>query len=295
MTIGNLLKEAIKYLKENNVEDPSMEAGLLLSYAMDRDRSYIYAHSDEELDDRTVEKCRSYIERRGRHEPFAYITGECGFLDLTFFVDRHVLIPREETELLAQSALWALGKSPVYFNQNMPRLPDKDVYRVLDLGTGSGCLAVSIAKYCDSAFVDALDISADAIDIARRNAARHNVENRMNFIVADFPDNFQNTGKYDLVVSNPPYIPENEIELLSDSVKKYEPHIALAAGNDGLGFYRALAERALSLLYDHGLIIVECGFDQGRKVREIFSKRNMETVILKDLAGIERIVAAARQ
>lgn len=287
------MKEAIKHLKENNVEDPSAEAGLLLSYAMGRDRSYIYAHSDEELDDRLVGKCRSFIERRALHEPFAYITGECGFLDLTLFVDRNVLIPREETELLVQSALWALGKSPAFFNQNMPRLPEKDVYRVLDLGTGSGCLAVSIAKYCDSALVDALDISADAIAIARRNAVRHNVENRMNFIVAGFPDDFQNAGKYDLVVSNPPYIPEKEIELLSDSVKKYEPHIALAAGKDGLVFYRALADRSSSLLYDHGMVIVECGFDQGQKVSEIFSERNLETVILKDLAGIERIVAAA--
>lgn len=295
MTIGNLLKEAIKYLKDNNVEDPSFEAGLLLSHIIGKDQSYIYAHPDYVLNDQSVEKYRSYIKRRGRHEPFSYIIGECGFWDLTFFVDRHVLIPREETELLAQSALWALGKSPAYFNRSIPRLPEKEAYRVLDVGTGSGCLAVSIAKYCDLAFVDALDISGDAIAVARKNSGRYNVENRINFIIADFLNNFHNTEKYDLVVSNPPYIPENDIPFLADSVKKYEPHIALAAGKDGLVFYHALADRSSSLLFDHGMIIVECGFDQGQKVKEIFSERDMETVILKDLAGIERIVAARRQ
>lgn len=292
MTIGNLLKEAIKYLKVKNVEDPSYEAGLLLSYVLERDLSYIYAHPDEVPDHQLIGKYRAYIERRGRHEPFAYITGECGFLDLTFFVDRNVLIPREETEILAQSALWALGKSPAYFDPKIPRLPKKESYRVLDVGTGSGCLAVSIARHCGSAFVDALDISGDAIAIACRNAERHSVANRIEFIKADFLNVSINTRKYDLVVSNPPYIPENDIPHLSDSVKNYEPYTALAAGKDGLIFYRALALRAPSLLMDHGMIIVECGFDQGKKVREIFSEKGMETVVLKDLAGIDRIVAA---
>lgn len=292
MTIGDLLKEASEHLKDNNVEDPSFEAGLLLSYVTGRDLSFIYAHPDEVPDSSLIEKYRACVERRGRHEPFAYITGECGFLDLTLYVDRNVLIPREETELLAQSALWTLGKSPAYFKPNLPRLPVKENYRILDVGTGSGCLAVSIARHCEPAFVDALDISNDAIAIARKNAEKYGVENRIDFINADFLNSFVNSAKYDLIVSNPPYIPEGDIPFLSESVRDYEPYAALAAGKDGLVFYRALAQRASSLLLDHGMIIVECGFDQGQKVREIFSEKGMETVVLKDLAGIDRVVAA---
>lgn len=292
MTIEKLLKNAIEYLKDKNVEDPSLEAGLLLCRLIDKDQSYIYAHPDQRLNDKLIESYWSFIERRGRHEPFSYITGECGFLDLVFYVNYDVLIPREETELLAQGALWSLGKSPPYFNQYMSRLPSKKTYRVLDVGTGSGCLAVSLAKGCDSIFVDAIDISDEALIIAEKNALRYNVENRIKFMKADFLNYFAPDGKYDLIVSNPPYIPEKDIPFLSDSVKNFEPHIALAAGTDGLVFYRTFADRASSLLLDNGMIIVECGFDQGLKVKDIFSEKNMHTILLKDLAGINRIVAA---
>lgn len=292
MTIGNLLKESIRYLKDKNVEDPSLEAGLLLCKLIDRDQSFIYAHPDQVLNDELVDIYKSYIERRGRHEPFSYITGECGFLDSVFFVNPHVLIPREETELLAQGALWALGKAPAYFKQRLPTLPNKDIYHVLDVGTGSGCLAISLAKGCDSVFVDALDLSNEALDIARKNAVRHNIENRISFINADFLNDFEINKKYDLIVSNPPYIPEKDIPFLPESVKDFEPHTALAAGVDGLIFYRALADKASSLLFDNGMIIVECGFDQGNIVREYFSEKDMETFILKDLAGINRVIAA---
>ncbi len=292
MTIGDLLKKATGYLKEKNVEDPSLEAGLLLCRLLDKDQSYIYAHTDQTLNNELIDIYKSNIERRGRHEPFAYITGECGFLDSIFYVNPHVLIPREETELLAQGALWALGKTPAYFNPPIPRLPYKDVYHVLDVGTGSGCIAVSLAKGCDSVLVDALDLSIGALDIARKNAVRHNVKNRIRFINSDFLTDFAADRKYDLIVSNPPYIPERDIPFLPESVREYEPHTALVAGVDGLMFYRALADKASSLLFEKGMIIVECGFDQGHKVSEIFSDKNMDTVILKDLAGIDRIVSA---
>lgn len=292
MVLGDLLKEAIRHLKDNKVEDPSYEAGLLLSHVLGRDPGYVYAHPEEEVSNETAGQYRSLVERRGRHEPFAYITGECGFLDMTLFVNRHVLIPREETELLAQSALWALGKTPRYFNRRIPRLPEKGAYRVLDVGTGSGCIAVSLARHCDYIHVDAVDISVEAIAVARKNAEKYGVESRIDFIVSDFLNDFAIKEKYDLIVSNPPYIPEKDIKTLPVSVKGYEPLTALAAGSDGLIFYRALAERARSLLFGQGMIIVECGFNQGREVKGIFSETGMETFILKDLAGIDRIVAA---
>jgi len=296
MTIRDLLRKASKYLAERNVEDPSLEAGLLLSWLIKKDIGYIYANPEIILDDENEKKYLSIVERRGRHEPYAYITGECGFLDYTFYVDPNVLIPRGDTELLAQSALFALGQDPEFFAQEMFRLENKNTYRVLDIGTGSGCLAVSIAKGHASVFVDAVDISEKALNIALKNAMRYGVENRITFINADFLDNnIVLSGNYDLIVSNPPYIPLNEMPYLMESVRNYEPAVALAAGSDGLIFYREIAERASSLLSKPGIILVECGYNQGQKVREIFSDKGFSTLILKDLAGINRVVAAAKK
>jgi len=296
MTLGDLLKKASKYLAERNVEDPSLEAGLLLSWLIKKDISYIYANPEIILDDEKEKKYLSLVERRGRHEPFAYITGECGFLDYTFYVDPNVLIPRSDTELLAQSALFALGQNPEFFDQEMFRLKNKSAYRVLDIGTGSGCLAVSIAKGHDSVLVDAMDISENALNIARKNAKRYGVENRITFIHADFLDkNTVLSGNYDLIVSNPPYIPLEEMPYLMESVRNYEPAVALAAGSDGLIFFREIAERASSLLSNPGIVLVECGYNQGQKVSEIFSDKGFSTLLLKDLSGINRVVAATKK
>jgi len=296
MTLGNLLKKASKYLAERNVEDPSLEAGLLLSWLIKKDISYIYANPEIVLDDENEKKYFSIVERRGRHEPYAYITGKCGFLDYTFYVDPNVLIPRGDTELLAQSALFALGQNPEFFTQEMFRLKNKSSYRVLDIGTGSGCLAVSIAKGLDSVFVDAVDISENAMNIALKNAKRYGVEDRITFINADFLDkSIALSGNYDLIVSNPPYIPLNEMPYLMESVRNYEPAVALAAGIDGLIFYHEIAERAPTLLSQSGIVLVECGYNQGHKVSEIFSDRGFSTLLLKDLAGINRVVASTKK
>lgn len=296
MTLGNLLKKASEYLSQRNVEDPSLEAGLLLSWLLKKDIAYIYANPQIVLDNEKEKEYLSIVERRGRHEPYAYITGECGFLDYTFYVDPHVLIPRGDTELLAQGALFALGQSPAFFNQDTFRLKKRDSYKVLDIGTGSGCLAVSIAKSQTSVYVDAVDISAEALNIARENAKRYDVVNQISFVKADFLDkNFVFPGRYDLIVSNPPYIPLKEIPFLMESVRDYEPHLALAAGEDGLIFYRELATRASSLLSEFGIILVECGYDQGYEISKLFSDKDFNTLLLKDLSGINRVVAATRK
>lgn len=293
MTLGNLFKKASEYLSERNVEDPSLEAGLLLSWLLKRDIGYIYANPEIVLDDEKEKVYLSIVERRGRHEPYAYITGECGFLDYTFYVDPDVLIPRGDTELLAQGALFALGQNPAFFNQDMFRLKNKNFYRVLDIGTGSGCLAVSIAKGHASVFVDAVDISGNALNIARKNARRYDVEDRVSFINADFLNkSIVFPGRYDLIVSNPPYIPLKEIPFLMESVRNYEPYLALAGGEDGLIFYCELADRSSSLLSEFGIILVECGYDQGYEIKNLFSDKGFKTLLLKDLSGINRVVAA---
>lgn len=300
MTLKILLNEASEVLKQKNVEDPSKEAGLLLSWVLGKDLGFVYTHSDLTLPDEKTREFWSVIKRRGQHEPYAYITGECEFLSLTFEVSPNVLIPRPDTELLAEAAFAAFGKGDPLFTQYMFTLPQKKTYRVLDIGTGSGCLAVSIAKHAYLSKIDAevyaVDISEKALEKAKRNAERNHVSERVHFIQADFlTDCSLITGPYDLVVSNPPYIPSKDIPTLMPSVRDFEPHAALDGGQDGLLFYRALAEKAQSLLVQQGILAVECGFDQALQIQNLFSKKLMESIVLKDLAGINRVVAARRK
>lgn len=321
-----LLRQGAEILKQNHIEDPSREAGLLLSRASGMDLSLVYAHLDRTPDARQIGAYFSALERRANHEPYAYITGQCEFLSLSFEVNPHVLIPRADTELLAEAAIFALGADGLNqslnrdLDQNMFRLPDKKGYRVLDVGTGSGCLAVSIARYVPSSVVDAVDISGDALDTAGRNAQRHHVRDRINFIRADFlnsdlpplpplpsglpdaPDSvddpepfvpeLRRARRYDLIISNPPYIPSGDIPALMADVRDYEPHTALDGGRDGLAFYRAFAGKVRNMLNPDGVLAVECGFDQALQIRELFEGRRMQTLVLKDLSGFGRVVAA---
>ena len=297
MTLKDCLHEAADYLKQKNVEDPSKEAGLLLSWVLGKDLAFVYAHPDLDLDEENRRKFCSTVERRGSQEPYAYIIGQCEFMSLTFDVNPNVLIPRADTELLAETALAAMGTPNPFYRETMFKLPPKEAYRVLDIGTGSGCLSVSIARYAAlsgiSAHVDGVDISPEALKTALGNAQKHCVASRMHFIQADFLSNISMLrGKYDLIVSNPPYIPSADIGALMPSVRNFEPRSALDGGRDGLLFYRELAYKVSSLLLPEGILAVECGFDQASQIQSLFSDKKMETLILKDLAGISRVVAA---
>ena len=296
MTFQYLLHEAAKTLEQRNVEDPSKEAGLLLSWLLGKDLGFIYTHPDFILEDKMIDDFLTAVERRGHHEPFAYITNECEFLSLSFEVNPYVLIPRPDTELLAEAALVALNQGFPLFRQPMFTLPHKKTYRVLDIGTGSGCLAISLAKNADFINVDAVDISAKALETAERNAVRHHVEKQVNFIQADFlEDSFLLSAEYDLVISNPPYIPLKDIPTLMSSVRDFEPHSALVGGEDGLVFYRALAEKVEFLLAPQGILVVECGFDQALQIQALFAQKDMETLLLKDLSAINRVVVARKK
>lgn len=295
MTVRGLLKEASEYLKSKNIEDPTRESGLLLSWAMGKDLSFLYAHPDLEPDKIVIEVFKSILKRRGDNEPLSYITGECEFLGLSFKVNKNVLIPRADTEILAEAALYSMGKRNFIFNYSMFTLPNKDSYLVLDACTGSGCLAVSIARYENRAYVEAVDISEEAIKLAKLNAVKHRVENRVSIKKLDILNELpQALGKVDLLVSNPPYIPSGDIENLIPSVSCFEPIIALDGGNDGLVFYRRLANISKVLLTDQGIIAVECGYNQAHQVENIFKEKGMKTVVIKDLSGIDRVVAAQR-
>ncbi|MCX7774281.1 MAG: peptide chain release factor N(5)-glutamine methyltransferase [Clostridia bacterium] len=295
MTVGEALKQASTILKRNNIEDPSFEAGLLLSWLLKKDTGYLYSHDDESLD---AEACEAFLEavgRRADHEPFAYITGECEFLSLPFEVNPSVLIPRGDTELLAECALYAMGHETQWFRGPSFKLNPEGQYRVLEVGTGSGCLAVSMAKYVPTCRVDALDISEQALETAQRNAAKNGVADRISFHKIDFlAETLPSLHPYHLLISNPPYIPDSDIPGLMPSVRDYEPYSALAGGEDGLMFYRALSQKAESLLIPSGIIAVECGIHQACSIQRLFAEKNMKTQIFKDLSGIERVVAAQK-
>ena len=297
MTVRELIVKAGQYLKEKGIEDPSREAGLLLSWLLNKDLSHIYAHGDAVVGEDLAQSYFRLVERRGNFEPFAYITGQCEFMSLTFDVDRSVLIPRPETEILAEAAVYALGGSlfrgNTSFYENIRKLPPKPKYKGLDIGTGSGCIAISMLKYVKNLEMTAVDISDAALDIARRNASRNRVEGRIEFVRADFlSENFDMKQKYDIIVSNPPYIPDGAILSLMPSVRDYEPHTALNGGEDGLVFYRALAGKAHLLLEPGGILAVECGYGQSDQIRRIFSEHNLASLVLKDFSGINRVIIA---
>lgn len=293
MTISRLLNEAAVKLKTAQIEDPAFEAGLILSWVIKKPRAFVYAHPDMSLDSAVANRFMDLVERRALGEPFQYITGECEFLSLKFEVNPGVLIPRSDTELLAEAALFSLGCSNSFMDAGLFRVSSHGLRRVLDIGTGSGCLAVSIAHYAKDVLVDALDISDEALETARRNAELNDVSAAIRYKQVDFlVDSGFADQPYDLIVSNPPYISQDDKTGLMASVEEYEPGLALFAADDGLCFYKRLANISPTILAKNGVILVECGFNQSVRVKRIFQDQHMETMVLKDLAGIQRVVAA---
>ena len=211
--------------------------------------------------------------------PFQYIVNNQEFMSLDFYVNPYCLIPRPETEILVEAALAWINES---YCENI---------RVLDIGTGSGAICVSIAHYAAKTIIDALDVSGQALQIAETNAKRHNVEGRIRFINADFLQ-WKNEEPYSVILSNPPYIPHNEISMLMSEVKDYEPLTALDGGSDGLLFYRYLASEVKRMMTLEGTIFVEVGIGQAECVVEMFTYQGLKTSVYKDFAGIDRVVQA---
>ena len=222
-----------------------------------------------------IERYEKLIERRAKKVPVAYLIGQREFMGLNFAVTPHVLIPRPDTEILAQCAI--------------EKLSDFDNPTFLDLGTGSGALCVSILKYVKNSAAAAVDISEDAIDCAKFNAEKFGVDDRVNFFVGNLFEPARGK-KFHAVISNPPYIPTKDLSTLQAEVQR-EPKIALDGGVDGLNFYRRIAEDAPNFLFKGGFVAVEIGINQADAVKNLFQKNFANIEILRDLAGIERVVA----
>lgn len=254
---------------------PRLEAEVLLAHVLDRPRTFVIAHPEFALTAQQRDAFVTGVQRRATGEPLPYITGYIEFFGLTFAVTPDVLIPRSETELLVETALdW---------------VKRRDLRTVVDLGTGSGCIAVTLAVHAPDLHVAAIDLSAAALGVARTNAERHGVGSRVTFRVGDLLTPL--VEPVDLIVSNPPYVKEGEWDALPISVQQ-EPRLALLAGADGLNIIRRLLQQASQKLRPGGVMLVEIGERQGKAVQELaqtaFPEANVR--ILRDLAGKDRLL-----
>jgi len=247
--IGRLLSWTSEYLARHGVDDARLSAEVLLAHAAECRRIDLYARFDRELSPEQLDKFRAWVKRAVAHEPVAYLVGEKEFFSLKFVVTRDVLIPRAETEELVECVIdHARGQVMA------PPL------RMLDLGTGSGCIAIAVLSQLRDATCVATDVSPAALEVARRNAERHGVLDRITLVQADrlaLPADAVPEGGFDFIACNPPYIPAGRVAGLDAAVRDFEPHIALSDGGDGMSFYRALAEGAAAFLSPSGVIAVE--------------------------------------
>jgi len=276
LNIKEALAYAVDILKKQNIQAPAREAGALLAFVLKKDLSFIYAHPEGNLSERHEQEYIDIVAKRSSRMPFQYITNNQEFMSLDFYVDENCLIPRPDTEILVEAALEVIKKY-------------KEPVRVLDIGTGSGAIAVSIAYYAPGTIVDAMDISESALRVAAANARKHRVQGRINFINADFRY-YNAEERYNVVISNPPYIPSGDIKNLMPEVADYEPVLALDGGEDGLDFYRAIASKIKALLTPGGTVLTEVGMGQHARVGKLLEKEGMHVSVIKDLAGIDRVV-----
>ncbi len=287
MTVLEVIQRSSEFLAKKGVESPRLQVELMLAAVLQLPRLKLYLNFDRRLDEDQLNRLRAMVKRRADREPLQHILGSTGFCGLELTVSPAALIPRPETELLCERA-W----------QYLERLasPGRTRFSVLDVGTGSGCLAVTLAVKCPQATVHAVDISEGAIALAQLNAKRHGVSARVSFCLSDLFSNLSPENRFDLIVSNPPYIPTATVETLEPEVRDHDPRPALDGGPDGLLFYRRLAEQAASYLTAEAALMVEFGDDQAEAVSAIFRDRDwIVDELARDLAGKLRFMIAHRQ
>ena len=285
------LREGIVQLEHENVPSAALAAEVLLLHTLGRDRAWLYAHPEEALDAAPGEQYFSLLARRASGVPTQHLTGHQEFWGLDFEVTPDVLIPRPETEHLIEVAIERLGLES---DGGSPRRQEK--FRIADVGTGSGCIAVSLAREFPNARIFAIDISAAALEVARRNAARHGVDARIEFVECNLMDALiHQLPQFDLIASNPPYIGRHEAATLAREVREHEPAIALFGGETGVEIYAPLIAQAATLLKPAGILVLELGHNSADRVSSLLAAREWTSmVITNDLAGISRVASAQR-
>lgn len=285
VTLRDALRAGIAQLEVAGTPSAPLAGELLLMYAASCDRAFLYAHPEHALTSESLQNFFSLIQRRASGTPTQYLTGRQEFWGLEFQVTPDVLIPRPETEHVIEVALARIGES----RRNA-------ALEIADIGTGSGCIAIALATELPNASVTVIDISAPALAVAARNAARHSVESRIQFIESDLFGSVDLHRRFDVIVSNPPYVALRDAQTLAVEVREHEPRQALFAGEDGLAAYRALIAQAESRIKDGGHLVLELGLGQFEPVSELIDAARGWSRIsaTMDLAGIPRVLAATR-
>ena len=281
-TIMKILNWTKQYFARKGVENPRLDAEILLCAVLDCERINLYVDFERPLSEEELARFRGYVLRRGAQEPLAYILGEKGFMRNSFKVTQDTLVPRPETELLVENII------------KLAESVGGDV-KILDIGTGSGAIIVSLLDYLPQAKGVGVDISVGALTVARENAQNIGVLDRCGFIRSDVFSKVPLEKKFDIIVSNPPYIPAGDIAGLAPDVQQ-EPHGALDGGVDGLDFYRRITAEAADHLAEDGLLAFEIGYDQGEAVAALCRAAGFSrTIVLKDYAELDRMVLGAKE
>jgi release factor glutamine methyltransferase len=272
------LKSATEILQSNGIGEPQRDAALLLAFTLQKDKTFLVAHPEYELSNVEEKRFREFLERRANREPFQYICGKQEFYGLDFAVTKDVLIPRPETELIVENAIEILGES--------------ENAKFCEVGVGSGCISIAILHNVETTKAIGLDVSERALKIAKKNAETHKVLERLELKNSNVFEVLTNE-KFDLIVSNPPYISVEDVENLQPEVRDFEPVIALTDNKNGLTIVQKIIDQAPKFLNSNAFLLMEIGFNQSDKVREMFRAETWRSVeILPDLQGIPRTVKA---
>ena len=273
MIYGEAYQIGCARLEASGIKEAKLDARLLLEFICETNRNDLLVHPERKISDAQEKQYLSFVERRAMGEPLQYITGEQEFMGLTFMTDPSTLIPRQDTETLVEEVL-------LYLHDGM---------EILDVCTGSGCILLSLLKYSNDCRGVGCDLNPEAVALAERNAEALGLE--ASFVQSDLFDKV--AGKFDLIVSNPPYIETEVIQTLDTVVKGYEPHTALDGGKDGLDFYRRLVTEAKRYLRKEGMLFFEIGYNQAESVSQLLAEAGYrEITVKKDLAGLDRVVYA---
>lgn len=277
-TIGELLNKGTKILMDENIDTARLDSQLLLGKVLNKDKLFLITNNNEKVSSLNKREYLSLIKKRKNKMPVRYILGDCDFMGLDFYVEEGVLIPRSDTEVLVEEVLKRIGE-------------DESI-SVCDLCCGSGAIGIALAHYRKNINVDSVDFYPIPEKVTNKNIIRNNLVDRVTFIKSDLlSELIKENKKYNIIVSNPPYIKDEEIEKLMNDVKDYEPRTALSGGEDGLIFYRKIVEQCKETLLNSGMLCFEIGYDQGEEVKTLMEKNNfVDVIVVKDLAGLDRVV-----
>ena len=288
-TLNGLLKNGQKILEQSGIREAGLDAWLLLEYITGKSRAYYFAHGDEGVTEEPACRYQELIRKRAEHIPLQHLTHQAFFMGYEFYVNEDVLVPRQDTETLMEAALELLkgNKAP----------------RILDMCTGSGCIITSLMLEVPEASGTGVDLSEKALEVAIRNARELGTADRTKFVKSDLfsaeyfskKDNAEKVTGYDMLISNPPYIPSGEIEGLMEEVRLHDPRMALDGMEDGLYFYREITRQAMDHIRPGGWLLYEIGCEQGKDVKELLEKEGfIKTEIRQDLCGLDRVVLGQR-